>query len=581
MNLELLLTPGDNGRVTLTAKRGGQTVALDKIDIQRREERAEFLRKLMEKMPELDAEETERQLLTLAVAEAEPKRPTPKLKRFEPFPTNALPEPTRGFVRAGATAIGCDPSSLAVPLLTAQAAAIGNRRRLLIKRGWSVPSILWSAIIGESGSAKTPAIKTVLKPVYKLAEEAAKRHEAETSQYIIQQAMHEKNLAEWKRDKKTLEPPPESPEPPKAERLIISDATVEAVAPILLANPRGVLLARDELAGWLGSFDRYAGKGGADAAHWLSMYSGETIIVDRKTGLPKTIRVPNACVSILGGIQPGVLNRALGNEHRESGLLGRFLLAYPPRRPRRFTKDEIDPATTAAMAEVFGSLYDLQPTVDDDGNPKAALATLDGDAEAEFARFVNYHGEELADLHGDMASAWSKLEEIPARLSLVIHYTRLAAGGPGLAGPDIIDAETMRAAVRLTEWFKAETRRVYGLLGETEENAAARRLVEWVESKGGSVTVRDLQRGRRQYRTASDAEAALVELVEIGLGEWTTDSHDGGRGRPVTRFVLSDPKAVDTSTDDTNSEKPEEKGNCVSVDTVDVPESGPGFWGEV
>ena len=71
------------------------------------------------------------------------------------------------------------------------------------------------------------------------------------------------------------------------------------LAPILLANPRGLLMARDELAGWIGSFDRYSGgKGGADAAHWLSMHNGESVTVDRKTGRPRTIHVPSAAVSI-------------------------------------------------------------------------------------------------------------------------------------------------------------------------------------------------------------------------------------------------------------------------------------------
>jgi hypothetical protein len=37
---------------------------------------------------------------------------------FRPFPIGALPEPIRGFVDAGARAIGCDPSYLALPLLT-------------------------------------------------------------------------------------------------------------------------------------------------------------------------------------------------------------------------------------------------------------------------------------------------------------------------------------------------------------------------------------------------------------------------------------------------------------------------------
>jgi hypothetical protein len=84
---------------------------------------------------------------TLAQA-VEPWRPddTDDLA-FRPFPLHALPAPIRGFVDAGARAIGCDPSYLALPLLTAIAAAIGNTRRLELKRGWSAPAILWGAIV--------------------------------------------------------------------------------------------------------------------------------------------------------------------------------------------------------------------------------------------------------------------------------------------------------------------------------------------------------------------------------------------------------------------------------------------------
>ena len=129
--------------------------------------------------------------------------------------------------------------------------------------------------------------------------------------YEAELAHYEKALAEWKRDKNTTGEPPTKPEAPQAERCIVSDTTVEALAPLLLANPRGLLLARDELAGWIGSFDRYAGgKGGADAAHWLSMHNGESIVVDRKTGIPRTIYVPQAAVCVCGGIQPAILHRA-------------------------------------------------------------------------------------------------------------------------------------------------------------------------------------------------------------------------------------------------------------------------------
>lgn len=58
-------------------------------------------------------------------------------------------------VVAGAKAIGCDAPFIAMPMLTALAAAIGNARRIQLKRGWTAPAILWVAIVGESGTAKT------------------------------------------------------------------------------------------------------------------------------------------------------------------------------------------------------------------------------------------------------------------------------------------------------------------------------------------------------------------------------------------------------------------------------------------
>ena len=48
--------------------------------------------------------------------------------------------------------------------------------------------------------------------------------------------------------------------------------------------------------------------------------NAEPVIVDRKTGTPRTIYVRHAAVCVTGGIQPGILLRALGPEHRESGL---------------------------------------------------------------------------------------------------------------------------------------------------------------------------------------------------------------------------------------------------------------------
>jgi hypothetical protein len=458
---------------------------------------------------------------------------------YQPFPLDALPEPIRGFVDAGARAIGCDRSYLALPLLTAIAAAIGNTRRLELKRGWSVPPIIWGAIVGESGSAKTPAFKLVMRPVRERQSLAMKRYADDMRKYRSDRLLWEKDLAVWKRGKSGNLPPAE-PEEPKAERFIVSDTTVEALAPILLENPRGLLLARDELAGWIGSFDRYAkNKAGADAANWLSMFNAESIIVDRKTGTPRTIHVPQAAVCVSGGIQPAILQRALGVEHRESGLAARLLLAYPPRAAKRWTEADIDPDAEAELAKLFDRLYELQPTTGGDGEPHPVLVRLSAEAKAAWMAYYNTHADEQADLTGDMAAAWAKLEEYAARLALVVHFTRWAAGDSTLASADVLDADSMAAGITLANWFKHEARRVYAMLDESEGERDQRRLVEWIGRKGGTVTPREVQRGCRWLKDPGAAEAALNELVKAGWGRWQDVPATAKGGRPTRVFSAS------------------------------------------
>jgi len=461
---------------------------------------------------------------------------------FRLFPVDALPEPIRGFVDAGARAIGCDPSYLALPLLVALSAAIGNTRRLELKRGWTAPPILWGAIVGESGTAKTPAFRLVIRPVEERQRKALEDNVEAERQFEGEYAKYERDFALWTRTKNTSDPP-NKPNRPQAERFMVSDTTIEALAPMLFSNPRGLLLARDELNGWIGSFDRYAGKGraGADAANWLSMFNAGTIVVDRKTGEPRTIYVPRAAVCICGGIQPGILRRALSSEHRESGLAGRLLLAYPPRKAKQWTEADIDPAAEAKLNQLFDQLYKLQPMSSDDGKVEPVLVRLIPDAKNAWTGYYNRHAAEQAELTGDVAAAWSKLEEYAARLALVIHFVRWAAGDLTLASENSLDADSMKAGITLIEWFKHEARRVYTMLDESDVARDKRRLVEWIGNKGGIASPRECQQGCRWLKEPGKAEAELEELVKEGRGSWQPAPSTPKGGRPARVFALSSP----------------------------------------
>jgi hypothetical protein len=484
--------------------------------------------------------------------------PTPRIETYQPFPTDALPEPVRGFVEDGAKSIVCDPTFLALPMLSALAAAIGNTRKVLLKPGWPVPACIWTAIVGESGTAKTPAFRAVMRPVRKRQENFMKVHMDAVKQHEIDTAYFDKEMGAWKRDKKTNELPPENPAPPQASRLVVGDTTVEALSPILLANPRGLLMARDELAGWIASFDRYTSGKGGDAANWLSMFHGESITVDRRTGHPPTIHVPEALVSITGGIQPSILHRALGREHRESGLAARFLMAYPPRKPKQWTEADIAPAVVEKIEAVFEHLYDFTGQADEDGAVQPQAVALTPHAKEAFKEYYNAHAQEHVDLGGELSAAWAKLEEYAVRLALVIHCVQVAAGEPTLTDANSVDEVSMAAGIRLAEWFKHEARRVYSRLSETEEDQSRRELVEWITRKGGSVTARDVQQGRREFKKAPEAEEALDELVKARHGQWEP-TPPGRRGQPTRRFVLSTVYG--------NTLNQPENSNTVDVDT--------------
>lgn len=308
--------------------------------------------------------------------------------------------------------------------------------------------------------------------------------------------------------------------------------------PILQQNPRGVLLARDELVGWIGSFDKYSSKGSAsaDVAHWLSIYNAENVIVDRKTGDRTTMFVPHAAVSVCGSIQPGILNRVLASEHRENGLAARLLMTYPPRQPKTWRDEDIPGRIEDRWSTLLGELFALQHDTGADGKPKSALVKLSDDAQALYRDFVNEHGTEQFGMTGDLAAAWSKLEEIPARIALLLHCVRQASGEP--VDPWQCDAQSMQAALELAQWFKNETQRIYRLLTVSPAERRLQQVAEWIERRGGIVRPRDLVTGRRDVSSADEADWLIQELVTAGFGERRYVQSGERGGRPTVEFRL-------------------------------------------
>lgn len=488
---------------------------------------------------------------------------------WRPFPVDVLPEPISGMIRAGAEALGCDQSYIALPLMAGLASAIGATRRVQLKPTWTEPAVIWATIVGESGTLKSPALSLALDPLKRLQAFSMAEAPELLKQYERDKSLFEADMAAWKRKGRSQgEPPPERPDEPTVHRYLVDDITIEALADRLQAAPRGLLCACDELAAWLSSFDQYKSGRGGDVARWLSIHRADSLLVDRKTGAVRTVFVPRAAVSITGGIQPETLRRSLGNEHLANGLAARLLVTMPPRTAKRWTDAAVAPELQRDVDRVFGRLLALNFRVDEEtGSDTPIDIPLSADGRRAWVRFYNFHARQQADLTGELAAAWSKLEGYTARLALIVHLVR-AATDDNTVDTTAVDAQSILAGVALAEWFGNEAKRVYQTFGESDDDRDRRQIVELIQRKGGAITARQLRQCMRRFRDSTEeAEKALTTLAKAGLGEWRTVEPTGLGGRPTAQFRLSTVSTVDGT-----PAKPEETAGFGDVDSVDTTE---------
>ena len=74
-------------------------------------------------------------------------------------------------------------------------------------------------------------------------------------------------------------------------------------------------------------------------------------------------------MSLVGTIQPGTLERSLGQAHFENGLVARLLLAMPPRKRKHWTDAEVSSDTVDRTASMFEKLLKLRHNVNPNDEP--------------------------------------------------------------------------------------------------------------------------------------------------------------------------------------------------------------------
>ena len=223
----------------------------------------------------------------------------------------ALPEPCRQLVEEAAASIVCPPEFIAVPLLATLGSAIGMSRVIRLKQGGTESAAIYAAIVALPGTKKTPAFKEAAGPAHE-------KQAAYTREYREAKKAYEEQRTNRRVEDEEDETDAERPPKPTLKRTVVEDTTVEALAVVLEDNPRGVLLARDELSAFVRGMDQYKNHRGSDRQFYLSAWSNSAVSVDRKN-LEEPIFLARPFVGVVGSIQPGVLPELIANRQGREG----------------------------------------------------------------------------------------------------------------------------------------------------------------------------------------------------------------------------------------------------------------------
>jgi hypothetical protein len=265
---------------------------------------------------------TEAKIVVQSAGEVLPVELPPPPPPYRPPPLTLLPSVLQEYIAAAAESLNVDVSFIFLPKLSALGAAIGNSRSILLKPDYIEAPNIWTCLISPIGTRKSPSNE---KACF-----ANALHERELDRENKEaQEIYADELAAWEaKSKKTRGP---RPEPPVIKTCLMDDLTLEALADRLATNPRGVLVAKDEISGWLESFDLYRNKKGADVSRWLSLHNGAHFGIDRKSdNRHQRIWLPRVCIT--GGVQPKVFKRLMRPDYFERGLPARFIFGAPTPR---------------------------------------------------------------------------------------------------------------------------------------------------------------------------------------------------------------------------------------------------------
>ena len=476
------------------------------------------------------------------------------LPGVQPFSEDLLPTSFRSLVRDVSERMQVPMDYPAVVIVLCLAGIVSRRAIIQPKAndtGWVVVPNLWGGIIAPPGFMKSPVIQAATRPLNQIQNAWRHEHDEAVQRYADGREEFELRHAAWKElykasskgGKPAPERPTDKPEEPKLRRLIVNDATFEALHQTMSENPAGILVIRDEFTGWWSTLDR-AGREG-ERAFCLQAWNGDTGHTIDRIGRG-TVHVDACCMSMLGGIQPGRLRSyladALHDGPSNDGLIQRFqLLVWPDTDSEwKYVDRRPDAKIEEQVTRVFHALLELDPA-------QQLRFRFGPEAQELFIEWLTDLEAKLRgdELHPALVSHLSKYRKLMPALALLFELADRAASGVPITNcfDLLVSLEHTKQAAAFCDYVESHANRIYSCV-TTPQIRAAQELADKIKTRkvgaDGFFSCREVYlKGWSGLDSPEAVRLAMQILEDAGwIREMSGDPGPSG-GRPSLRYRVN------------------------------------------
>jgi hypothetical protein len=370
------------------------------------------------------------------------------------FPVDVFPKEIQMFFHELDTKINYHPDILSISFLSLVSTIIGNKIKLHTKSSWLSSATLWLCIVGDSGTMKSPPMKTIYAPLKDgIDKEFFEQFKKELNDYEINEEKKGKKDSGYERMSR-----------PVPIQNIVSDSTLEGLYYVWDRNKTGICMYREELVGWLLSMNQY--RRGSDEQTWLQLNDNASCTVNRATKDP--LRIDDPCINVFGHVQPSIVKEFSS----DNGMMQRILFSKEITRITPLSRLDVDKTWFDWYDNLVRSMYfNIR-------NTENVIIKMGADSMNEL---YNYDESYLTPMMQSentsqiMKSFLSKMRTFIFRFALVFHVIE------NVFEQKPFNAETMKKAIRVSQYFIESNTQLL------ENSSNCKQMEDVLQSKNGGT----------------------------------------------------------------------------------------------